>query len=513
MAQSRLFMRQIRELLRLHFDEGLSQRLIARSMGVVRSTVERAIQRFLGCGLTWPPDPALSDADLELRLYRGAAHVGTAKACARPNYAEALQQLSRKGVTRKLLWSEYRDQHEEGIGYSVFCDELSGYSADRDLSYRNDHVPGEKAYFDFAGMTLRYRDGDVERSAQVFVAALGYSNAIFAQAYADQTAVSWLDGQHRAFVAFGGVPKIGVPDNPKALVAKADRYEPKLTSGYVDFARHYGITIVPARVRKPKDKAAVEGAVKIVSMRILATKRDYVFASLAALNAWLSEALIVLNAAPFQKRVGSRQSVLAQEQLQLSPLPATRFEMPTYLVCKIARDYHVDVHRQYYSVPYQHAGQPVEVRLTRDHVEVLRLDTRIALHRRMPITQRFVTDAAHMPEHHRAFRDPKIMQRAHAIGPATVAFIEALFAMRRHPEQAIRSAQGVLGLRRDHAIATLEAACARALVLNAIGYHSVRRLLLVDQLQMPLPLIPELPISTHEHVRGSAYYAETGHAA
>ncbi len=513
MAQSRLYMRQIRELLRLHFDEGLSQRLIARSMGVVRSTVERAIQRFLACGLTWPPDPALSDADLEHRLYRGAAHVGTAKACARPNYAEVLQQLSRKGVTRKLLWSEYRDQHEDGIGYSVFCDELSAYSADRDLSYRNDHVPGEKAYFDFAGMTLRYREGDVERSAQIFVAALGYSHAIFAQAYADQTAASWLDGQHGAFVAFGGVPKIGVPDNPKALVATADRYEPKLTSGHVDFARHYGITIVPARVRKPKDKAAVEGAVKIVSMRILATKRDHVFASLAALNVWLGEALIVLNAAPFQKRVGSRQSVLVEEQLQLSPLPATRFEMPSYLARKVARDYHVDVHRQYYSVPHQHAGQTVEVRLTSDHVEVLRLDTRIALHRRLGISQRFATDSAHMPEHHRAFRDPKIMQRAHAIGPATVAFIDALFAMRRHPEQAMRSAQGVLGLRRDHAITALEAACARALVLNAIGYHAVRRLLLIDQVQVPLSLIPVLPISAHEHVRGSAYYAEASHAA
>jgi len=505
-------MRQIRELLRLHFDEGLSQRLIARSMGLARSTVERMLHRFLSCGLTWPPDPTLSDADLERQMYRAAAHVGSAKGCARPNYAETVKQLSRKGVTRRLLWSEYRDQHEDGIGYSVFCDELSAYSADRDLAYRNDHVPGEKAYFDFAGPTLRYRDAEVERAAQIFVAALGYSNAIFAHAYADQTAASWLDGQHRAFVAFGGVPKIGVPDNPKALVAKADRFEPKLTSGYYDFARHYGITIVPARVRKPKDKAAVEGAVKVVTMRILATMRDRVFASLDALNAWLSEALIALNAAPFQKRVGSRQSLLAQEQPQLSPLPTNRFELPSYLARKIARDYHVDVYRQYYSVPYQHAGQTVEVRLTRDHVEVLHLDTRIALHRRMPITQRFVTDAAHMPAHHRAFHDPKIMQRAHAIGPATVAFINALFVKRRHPEQAIRSAQGVLGLRRDHDSAALEAACARALALNAIGYGHICRLLLADRVQVPPALA--LPITTHEHVRGGDYYdTETTHAA
>jgi transposase len=256
------------------------------------------LERFTMSGLTWPPDPALTDAELERRLYRGQSSRGTAKPCVRPNYAEVSQQLSRKGVTRRLLWGEYRDQHDDGIGYSVFCDELAAYLGDRDLSYRNDHVPGEKGYFDFAGMTLRYRDGDSEQAAQIFVAALGYSNATFAHAFADQTAVSWLDGQHCAFVVFGGVPKVGVPDNPKALIAKADRHEPRLTQGYADFARHYGITIIPARVRKPKDKAAVEGAVKIVEMRILATARDRVFASLDALNAWLHEALIALNASP-----------------------------------------------------------------------------------------------------------------------------------------------------------------------------------------------------------------------
>lgn len=225
-------MRQLRELLRLHFDEGLSQRLIARGLSVVRSTVERVLKRFAAAGLTWPLDPALSDEELERRLYRGPAHQGTAKRCERPNYAEVSKQLARKGVTRRLLWSEYRDQHAIGIGYSVFCDELAAYLSDRDLAYRHHPVPGEWAYFDFAGLTLRYRDGDAIREAQIFAAALGYSNAIFAYAYPDQTASSWLDGQHRAFVAFGGVPRIAVPDNPKALVAKPNRYEPTSEPGH-----------------------------------------------------------------------------------------------------------------------------------------------------------------------------------------------------------------------------------------------------------------------------------------
>ncbi|MBN8739130.1 MAG: hypothetical protein BGP24_09825 [Lysobacterales bacterium 69-70] len=507
-------MRQIRELLRLHFEEGLGQRVIARALGVVRSTVERVLQRFAASGLAWPPDPALTDAELEQRLYRGPAQTGLAKRCVRPNYAEVAKELSRKGVTRRLLWGEYRDRHADGIGYSVFCDELAAFLGDRDLAYRHDHVPGEKCYFDFAGLTLRYRDGAATRDAHIFAAALGWSNAIFAYAYADETAPSWLDGQQRAFVAFGGVTRIGVPDNPRPLVARADRYEPTLTPVYDDFARHYGLIVIPARVRKPKDKAAVEGAVKVIEMRILATARDRVFPSLAALNDWLTEAVAALNAAPFQKRAGSRQSQLLQERAHLAPLPTARFEAPTYLRRKVARDYHVDVYRQYYSVPYQHAGQTVEVRLTREHVEVLRNDTRIALHRRALATQRFVTETDHMPAHHRAFRDPKIMQRATAIGPQTVTLIETLFAKRRHPEQAIRSAQGVLALVRDHSAMALEAACARAIALDSVGYEAVRRLLLVAQVQTPLPL----PAVTHEHVRGGDYYgatsaAEVNHAA
>ncbi|MGQ0801400.1 MAG: IS21 family transposase, partial [Pseudomarimonas sp.] len=274
----------------------------------------------------------------------------------RPDYGKAAQELARKGVTRRLLWSEYREAVPDGVGYSVFCDELAAYQGDRDLAYRHDHVPGEKAYFDFAGLTLRYRDGDATAQAHIFAAALGWSNAIFAYTYADETAHSWLDGQHRAFVCFGGVSRVAVPDNPKALIARADFYEPRLSAVYRDFARHYGLVVIPARVRKPKDKAAVEGAVKVVEMRILATVRDRVFASLDVLNGWLAEALVALNAAPFQKRVGTRHSQLIEERKQLSPLPTTRFEIATYLARKVARDYHVDVQRQYYSVPHVHVG-------------------------------------------------------------------------------------------------------------------------------------------------------------
>ena len=504
-------MRQIRELLRLHFEQHLSRRELVRSCGLARSTVDRLLHRFAAAGLSWPLEADMDEAELDRRLYRTRANAGTAKACPRPDYAYVATQLARKGVTRHLLWTEYRDQHADGIGYSVFCAELAAFRSDRDVVYRNDPVPGEKGYFDFAGMILRYRAGDQVANAQFFVAALGYSNAIFAYAYPDQTAASWLDGQHRAFVAFGGVPKIGVPDNPKALVAKPDRYEPRLSRIYSEFAEHYGIAIVPARVRKPRDKGAVEGAVKIVEMRILAAARDRIFDNLEALNAWLAEAIITLNATPFQKRVGSRDTLLAHERAHLLPLPARRFESPIYLRRKVARDYHVDVHRQYYSVPHAHVGRHVEVRLTDRHVEVLLEDQRVAVHRRAPAAQRFVTDPAHMPAHHQAYRDPMLHRRAAALGPSVVEAIEALFVRRRHPEQAIRGAQGILALARDHGAAALNDACARALERNTVGYENIRRYLRHATTETPLPL-PE-PV-VHEHVRGGAYYAqEADHAA
>ena len=503
-------MRQIRELLRLHFEEGLGERVIARAVGVVRSTVQRTLRRFSASQIGWPPDPALDDAALERRLYAGSSHQGTTAKCARPNYAQISEKLAAKGVTRRLLWERYREQEPEGIGYSVFCDELAAFLSDKDLAFRHDHVPGERFYVDFAGLTLRYFEAAVERVAHIFVAALGYSNATFAYAYGDESASSWLDGQHRALLAFGGVPKVGVPDNPKALVTKADRYEPQITAVYRDFARHYGFVVVPARVRKPKDKATVEGAVKFVEMRILAGARERVFPTLAALNTWLIDEIKALNERPFQKRTGSRASVLAEERAHLQPLPAARFEQPVYLKRKVARDYHVEAQRQYYSVPCAHLGAHVEVRVTSRHVEVYVRDTRIALHARVA-DKRFVTDVAHMPPNHRAYADPQILRRAAAIGPNTLALVEALFAKRQHPDQAVRGAQGILALTRDHGRVALENAASEARRLNTIGYQPVLRLLRAAAVPASKPLPGN---ALHAHVRGSDYYAsETTHVA
>ena len=483
-------MRQLRELFTLHFEQGLTQRQLARSLGVVRSTVERTLRRFALAKLSWPLPAELTDAQLEQLLYRSRAHQRTAKASVRPNYADALIQLARKGVTRQLLWREYRALHSDGIGYSLYCDELAAYQSCADLAYRNDHVPGLRGYYDFAGTKLAYmsavspdrRDlsNDKRCEAHIFVATLGYSAAIFARAYADEKAPSWLDGHAKSFAAFGGVPQILVPDNPKALVTHACNAEPQLTAVYRDFAAHYGAAVVPARVRKPKDKASVEGGVRIVTMRI-ASCRDRVFESLEAVNNWLASELKDINSTPFQKRIGCRNNVLAEEQLYLGALPKNDFCAPRYLLRKVARDYHVEVENHYYSVLYQHVGKQVEVRITglvSACIEVYLGSERIALHTAQQGGKLHMTHTAHMPIHHQQYRDPKLHQRAAGIGPNAAAVVDSLFQKRAHPELAIRAASGVLGLVRDHSKIALEIACGQAIKLNAVSYKNIVQLLL-----------------------------------
>jgi transposase len=498
-------MRALRELFTLHFEQGLSQREIARSLGVVRSTVERTLARFAAARLSWPV--AMSDDELEAALYRQHAHQMPAKVQTRPNYAAAIVELARKGVTRQLLWREYRVLHPDGIGYSVYCDELAAFQSERDVAYRHDHQPGVRGYFDFAGSKLAYQCDGRQLEAHIFVATLGYSGAIFAYAYADETAPSWLDGQARSFRFFGGVPQVLVPDNPKALVSKACHSEPQITAVYRDFAAHYCATVIPARVRKPKDKASVEGGVRIITNRMAAV-RDRVFDSLEALNTWLVSDLSILHTTPFQKRVGSRENSLLEERAALSPLPAQDFEMPRYLQRKVAIDYHVEVDKRYYSVPYQHVGKQVEVRVTR-HVEILLDNVLIALHPIQTSGARHITVSAHMPIHHQRYRDPKLQGRAESIGPNTAKLIDAVFQKRLHPEQAIRSAHGVLGLVRDCGKAALEAACEQALYLQTISYQSVR--LLIAAQRQPREADPysdahTKPNALHEHVRGGGYF-------
>jgi transposase len=500
-------MRKIRELLRLKFELSLSDRKIARSLDISRSTVAECLRRAAGAGIAWPLPVDLDDAALEAQLYPTKPALPEVPL---PDFAHMQRELSRPGVTRWLLWQEYKTQHPEGLQYSAFCDHYRLYcAAAASPVMRFEHRAGEKCFVDYAGQTAGVIDrltGEV-REAQIFVAVLGCSNYTFAEATWTQALPDWLGSHVHALEFFGGVPGAFVPDNLKSGVHRPHRYDPDVNRAYAELAEHYATAILPTRVRKPRDKAKVETAVQIVERFILARLRDRQFFSLTELNAAIAELLSELNDKPFQKLEGSRRTrFLELERAALKPLPARAYEYAQWKYAKVHPDYHIEVERAYYSVPYRYIGQRVEVRITARMIEVFAQRTLIASHaRRFKRGTRSTVDA-HRPREHRAVIEntlERLLERAASIGPAVTAVLNAQFKRKLHPEEALRSAQGILRLASDFTPAALERACQQALALNVCNYRSLCALIKTPAAgsgdTRPLPLV-------HDNVRGPEYF-------
>lgn len=504
MAQSRLSVRKIREVLRLRFEAGLSERQIAASLSVARSTVQECLRRVREAGLLWPQAGELDEVALEARLYPAEPLAPSFPA---PDFARIHAELARKGVTRRLLWQEYRTAHPDGCEYSAFCDHYRAWCSTQDAVLRRTHAPGDKLFVDYAGLTAKVVDpatGEI-LSAQIFVAVLGHSAYTYAEATWTQTAADWIGAHVRAFGFFGGSPAAVVPDNLKSGVLKPDRYDPDLNPAYQEFARHYGLAILPARVRKPRDKASVESGVLLVERWILARLRDATFFSLAALNDAIRVLIAELNAKPFQKREGSRASVFASERAALRALPQAGYEYATWKKAKVHLDYHVEIERRYYSVPHALIGKTVDVRLTATGVEIFYRGQRIAVHLRSGIRGSFTTTAEHRPLRHQAVVElshERLLRDAERVGPFTAAVIRQQVHGRVHPEQTLRRSLGILRLAKDFDPARLEAACERALTLGSTSYRTLRALI-----QAPVQsALPGLSIPAHENLRGPSYY-------
>lgn len=506
MAQTRLSVRKTREILRLHFDGGLSHRAIVRTGVGARSTVQELFKRFASSGLSWPLPADLNDAALEARLYPRPTTSPTAPL---PDFAVLQLELRRKGVTRQLLWQEYRERHSDGLGYSAFCDAFRLWLKAQDAVMRQVHKPGERLFVDYAGLTLPLTDrqtGEV-RQVPLFVAALGASSYTYAEATERQTTADWLIAQRHALEFIGGVPELIVPDNPKTLVSKACRYEPDLNPAYQDFAEHYQVAIVPARVATPRDKAKVEVAVQVAERWIVARLRHRVFFSLAELNAAIRALLDELNARPFKKRPGSRREAFeALDRPVLRPLPMTPYEFGGWRKAKVHLDYHIQVERHCYSVPCALIGKTLDVRLTASTLEAYLRGQRVAAHARTDGFG-FTTLDEHRPPNHRAwaerFGEP-LRQKAAAIGPATLEVINRQQGSRKHAEYTLRACQGILRLARDFSPAQLEAAAERALAIDSVSCKAITALL------KAVPAIAE-PVTTaapvlHEHLRGPRYF-------
>ena len=505
MAQARLSVRKIREVLRLKAEARLSDRQIAAVIGSARSTVQECLRRAREAGVSWPLPPECDEEELHARLYRRSA---APPRYPTPDFAAIHAELARKGVTRMLLWQEYKARHPDGCQYSAFCRDYDAWLGRQDAVMRFEHTPGERLFVDYAGQTMAIvdRHSGAVQEAQVFVAALGASHYTYVEATLTQTVADWLGAHVRAFEYFGGVTELVVIDNLKSGVQRACRYEPDLNPSYQDLAEHYGVVILPARVRKPRDKAKVEVAVQGIERWILAPLRHATFFSLAELNAALWAQLEAYNDRPLSREAGSRRSrFLELDRPALRPLPAQRYQLATWKKAKVHLDYHVEVERRYYSVPYRLIGKTVDLRLTRHMVEVFYRGQAVATHLRQDGQRRFITDPGHRPDRHRAvieLNHERLLERAEAIGPATAAVLREQAHRRTHPDEALRASLGILRLAHDFSSSALEAACTRAVELKTYSYRAVRALIITP----PAPPPDSLLTPEHDNLRGARYF-------
>lgn len=507
-------MRQIREILRLKYGCGMSERVIAGSVNVARSTVMMTLRRATAAGLDWPLSDGLSDGELEAMVFKAAGSKPGGRRRTEPNWAVIHQEMKRDGVTLSLLWEEYRDNTAEFYGYSRFCQLYQSWEMRLSPTMRQTHVAGEKMFVDYAGHTVPVLVDAVTgktRDAQIFVAVLGASSFTYAEASWSQSVADWVGSHVNALEYFGGSPRLVVPDNLKSAVVKSCYYDPGLNRTYQEFAAHYEAAIPPARVRKPRDKAKVEVGVQVVERWILARLRNHRFTSLAELNIAIRAPLDDLNDRPMRKlKVSWRQLFEAVERPALRPLPREPYEYAEWRSRKVGLDYHIDIDGHYCSTPYRLVRMPVEARLTGRTVEIFHKGERVAAHLRTAGRGRHTTCPEHMPSTHRAYAGwtfDKLHAEAARIGPGAAKLVALILEHRRHPEQGLRTCLGILGLAKTHGRDRLENACLYGLEVEARTYRSISSILQnnLDRRPEQRALREGRPID-HTNIRGARHY-------
>ena len=505
-------MRKIREVVRLSTVLELSQRQVARSVRLGQSTVWDYLVRFRASGLSWDEVEALDDEALEQRLFP-SERVSSERRRSLPDWSGIHQELKGKGVTRSLLWQEYRECHPDGYGLSRFCDLYQAWKKQLDVSLRQDYVGGEMLFVDYAGETVDVVDpssGEV-RAAQIFVAVLGASSYTFAEATWSQELKDWIGSHVRAFEAIGGTVELVIPDNLKSGVTKPNWYEPDVNQTYTDMAEHYGVAVLPTRVRKPRDKAKVESGVLQVERWILARLRHQKFFSLLELNESIRALLVELNDRPLKVLGISRRELYERvDRPALRPLPKSRYELGEWKKVRVAPDYHVELLGHYYSVPYQLVREQLDLRFTDHTVEVFRRGKRVAGHRRSRRRGQHTTLREHMPKAHQAYLEwtpTRLVRWAQKTGPSTAQLVERILQTRPHPQQGFRPCLGLMRLGKSYGDERLEAACLRSLELKSYSYKSVQSILKTGLDQQPLAdSDTEDRVIEHANVRGAEYY-------
>ena len=518
--ERRLNMNAVRRLLKLRFHHNFSQRHVADLLGCSRKSVQRYEALVIQRGLTdFNLIDSLSDTELfnQLGLRSGLTLIPLRKGDQLPDWPKIKTELSKKHVTLSLLWSEYIDDNPRGYKYSQFCEHYTRWRKTLSLSMRQEHTAGEKTFVDYAGSTIPIviNPKTMEtRDAQIFVGVLGASSYIYCEATWTQSSQDWLMSHRRMFEYFGGVTAVIVPDNLKSGVNKPCRYEALINRSYEECCNHYGTCVIPARVRKPKDKSKAELGVQVISCWIIAALRNKIFYSLEELNEEIRSLLTRINNRKMRHYNKSRKELFENIDksalLALNPKPYIFSEWKS---ASVNIDYHVEFEGCFYSVPYQLIGKRVDVRATASTIEILHQCKRVASHQRANEGGRAVTLPEHRPEAHKASLEwtlEKVEGWASENGPDVVLFVKELLRFMIHPKKAYRSSEGLVRLAKKYGKDRLNRSCAKALSVNSISYHTVRNILRnnrdkFDDSKADNNKINEA-LNSHNNVRGSEYY-------
>lgn len=507
-------MRKIREVIRLRLKCGLSAREIARSCGISHPTAKKYLDSAIKAGVSYESAEKMDDNALNNLLNSGRSSK-LAVQRPMPDWAQVHGEFKKKHVTLQLLWEEYKAVNSDGFGVTQFRKYYCSWRKKLDISLRQAYKAGEKMFIDYAGDTVPIYDkntGDIKQ-AQIFISVLGASNYTYAEAQEDQSLPNWISGHVHSFEYFEGVTDVIVIDNLLSGVSKACRYEPDINPTYHDLARHYGTVIIPARVRRPKDKSKVESGVLVVERWILAALRNRKFFSLNELNNAIKELLTKLNNKQFKKLPGSRYShYIETEKKALKPLPNEPYLWAEWKKARVNIDYHIELNGHYYSVPYSFIHEAVDVRYTNTAVEIFHKNSRIASHRKDNTRGRHTTVKEHMPKVHQQYLEwspSRIIAWAEKTGPKTAELMQAIIDKREHPQQAYRSCLGILRLGKAYSDIRLEAACKRALFYKGYSYKSIRSILENGLDKQSLPENKETIAIQHENIRGNDYFGQT----
>ena len=509
MSKKRIPMLKIKELLRLKYECGLSNRNIASCLKIGCSTVSEILTRFKNSELIWPLPEGCSDTDLTNALYQRKQ---ASKDKVMPDFIACHRELKRKGMTKLLLWEEYASQYQErAYSYSQYCEYYLRWQKTQKRSMRQIHIAGDKLFIDYCGPTLPVVNPDTGevRLAQIFVATLGASNYTYVEACPSQKLEHWLEAHANAFEFFGGVPALLVPDNLKAAVSKPDRYEPKLNDSYQKLAHHYQTAIMPARPRKPKDKAKAENAVLIVERWIMMRLRHRVFHTFHELNLTIRELMLSLNQREMRQLGASRAELFnSLDKPALKPLSAQRYLYTEIKRAKVGPDYHIEYKRHYYSVPHQLVGQQVQLEANSRLIRIYHQGNLVTQHPASQKERGMSTYPEHMPENHQYQKWPpeRLRSWGRKIGVATEAVVNALLMSKAHPAQSNRSCLGLLNLAKKYGDNRLEQACKDALMVNKPYLAFIRNLLenhREGQLSSETHTTPDIQ---HSNVRGPNCY-------